>query len=96
MGPAGVLAVAPCTTSRQVRAIVVAAREFAAEWTELRSIFQSKLFGHVLRPPLQVLLLLLRQSLESRGACHRLAAQPGQHKGLADEPPAAMRSCTCS
>ena len=70
MGPAGVLAVAPGTTSRQVRAIVAAAREFAAEWTELRSIFQSKLLGHVLRPPLQVLLLLLRPSLESTSACH--------------------------
>ena len=54
MGPAGVLAVAPGTTSRHVRAIVAAAKEFAAEWAELRSIFQSKLFAHVLRPPLQV------------------------------------------
>lgn len=63
VGPAGVLAVIPGTTSKQLKAIVAAARAFAAEWIELRSIFQSKLFGHVLRPPLQVCPHLLTVSL---------------------------------
>ncbi|KAK9844937.1 hypothetical protein WJX74_008894 [Apatococcus lobatus] len=68
VGPAGVLAVAPGTTSRQLRAIVAAAREFAAEWTELRSIFQSKLFGHVLRPPLQSHVEELESKANAAGA----------------------------
>ncbi|KAK9866369.1 hypothetical protein WJX84_005962 [Apatococcus fuscideae] len=68
VGPAGVLAVIPGTTSKQLKAIVAAARAFAAEWIELRSIFQSKLFGHVLRPPLQSAVEELESKASEAGA----------------------------
>ncbi|KAK9812930.1 hypothetical protein WJX72_005929 [[Myrmecia] bisecta] len=53
VGPAGVLALQPHISRADVEAWVADAREFAAEWVEMRSVFQSKLFGQVLRHPLQ-------------------------------------------
>ncbi len=54
VGPAGVLAL-PAHVTRSVLEVMLSdAREFVAEWLEMRPVFQHRLFGQCLRPPLQV------------------------------------------
>ena len=54
VGPAGVLAL-PAQVTRPVLEVMLSdAREFVAEWLEMRPVFQHRLFGQCLRPPLQV------------------------------------------
>ena len=54
VGPAGVLAL-PAHVTRPVLEVMLSdAHEFVAEWLEMRPVFQHRLFGQCLRPPLQV------------------------------------------
>ena len=54
VGPAGVLAL-PAHVTRPVLEVMLSdAREFVADWLEMRPVFQHRLFGQCLRPPLQV------------------------------------------
>ncbi len=54
VGPAGVLAL-PAHVTRPVLEVMLSdAREFVAEWLEMRPVFQHRLLGQCLRPPLQV------------------------------------------
>ena len=54
VGPAGVLAL-PAHVTRSVLEVMLSdAQEFVAEWLEMRPVFQHRLFGQCLRPPLQV------------------------------------------
>ena len=57
VGPAGVLALPPCITRPTLEAMLSEARDFVAEWLEMRPVFQHRLFGQCLRPPLQVHLI---------------------------------------
>lgn len=45
----GAFALDPAVGLQRLRAILAAACDFAAEWAELRSVFQSRLYGCVLR-----------------------------------------------
>ena len=54
VGPAGVLALPPHITRTMLQAMLAEARDFVAEWQEMRPVFQHRLFGQCLRPPLQV------------------------------------------
>ena len=54
VGPAGVLALPPHITRPILEAMLTEARDFVAEWQEMRPVFQHRLFGQCLRPPLQV------------------------------------------
>ena len=54
VGPAGVLALPPHITRPTLEAMLTEARDFVAEWQEMRPVFQHRLFGQCLRPPLQV------------------------------------------
>ena len=54
VGPAGVLALPPYITRPILEAMLTEARDFVAEWQEMRPVFQHRLFGQCLRPPLQV------------------------------------------
>ncbi len=53
VGAAGVLALGADVTRGAAAAWIAEAVEFAAEWTELRGVFQSRLFGVCVRSPLQ-------------------------------------------
>ena len=53
VGAAGVLALDTGVTRVQAAGWIAEAREFAAEWAELRAVFQSRLFGVCVRSPLQ-------------------------------------------
>ena len=54
VGPAGVLALPAHVTRRVLEVMLSDAREFVADWLEMRPVFQHRLFGQCLRPPLQV------------------------------------------
>ena len=54
VGPAGVLALAEHVTRPKLEGMLADAKEFAAEWLEMRPVFQNRLFGHCMRAPLQV------------------------------------------
>ena len=54
MGAAGVLAIPADVDSGQVLAMIGDAREFAAEWAELRAVLRNRLHGYCLRAPLKV------------------------------------------
>lgn len=54
VGPAGVLALPLHVTRPILQAMLAEARDFVAEWQEMRPVFQHRLFGQCLRPPLQV------------------------------------------
>lgn len=45
----GAFALDPAVGPQRLQAILAAACDFAAEWAELRSVFQSRLYGCVLR-----------------------------------------------
>lgn len=53
MTAAGVLAIEPATPVPTLLAALSAARQFVAEWAELRAVHQHKLCGTLLQPPLQ-------------------------------------------
>lgn len=53
VGPAGVLALSQHVDSNLLESMLADAREFAAEWLEMRPVFQNRLFGQCLRAPLQ-------------------------------------------
>lgn len=54
VGPVGVLALPPNVTRPMLEAMLADAREFVADWLEMRPVFQHRLFGQCLRAPLQV------------------------------------------
>ena len=54
VGAAGVLALDAGVTRAQAAGWIAEAREFAAEWSELRAVFQNRLYGVCVRSPLQV------------------------------------------
>lgn len=54
MGPAGVLALADHVTRPLLEGMLTDAKEFVAEWLEMRPVFQHRLFGQCMRAPLQV------------------------------------------
>ena len=74
VSPAGVLAMASHITRPVLQIMLADAREFVADWLEMRPVFQHRLFGHCLRPPLQVLkrLLVLTYSERNNSFKHRL------------------------
>ena len=59
VGPAGVLALADHVTRLLLEGMLADAREFVAEWLEMRPVYQHRLFGQCLRAPLQVYTLSL-------------------------------------
>ena len=68
VGPAGVLAL-PAHVTRPVLEVMLSdAREFVAEWLEMRPVFQHRLFGQCLRPSLQVQI-----HLQGHNRCKMLA-----------------------
>lgn len=58
VGPAGPLALDAAVTPDMLQAMLAEARDFVADWLELRPVFQHRLHGQCLRPPLQVMCLL--------------------------------------
>lgn len=58
VGPAGVLALADHVTRPLLEGMLADAREFVAEWLEMRPVYQHRLFGQFLRAPLQVCSIL--------------------------------------
>ena len=53
-GQAGLLALPGWVTAPVLAQLLQEARDFAAEWVELRALHQNKLCGRCLRAPLQV------------------------------------------
>ncbi|KAK9843831.1 hypothetical protein WJX81_008228 [Elliptochloris bilobata] len=68
VGAAGVLALDAGVTRAQAAGWIAEAREFAAEWAELRAVFQSRLFGVCVRSPLQEVLAELEAAAANAGA----------------------------
>lgn len=54
VGQAGLLALGPGVSAEEVEGWIGEARDFAAEWGELRAVHQNQLAGTPLRCPLQV------------------------------------------
>lgn len=54
VGPQGVLAVPSSVSRQQLERMICHAREFAAEWTELRAVLRNRLSGFCLQAPLKV------------------------------------------
>lgn len=54
MGAAGVLALPDHVTRPLLEGMLSDAKEFVAEWLEMRPVFQHRLFGQCMRAPLQV------------------------------------------
>ncbi|KAL0027354.1 hypothetical protein WJX79_003195 [Trebouxia sp. C0005] len=71
VGPVGVLAL-PAHVTRPVLEVMLSdAREFVAEWLEMRPVFQHRLFGQCLRPPLQEMIEEVQQQATAEGAFGR-------------------------
>ena len=67
VGPAGVLALPAHVTRRVLEVMLSDAREFVADWLEMRPVLQHRLFGQCLRPPLQVQRPARSQYVQSSG-----------------------------
>lgn len=61
VGPAGVLALADHVTRPMLEGMLADARDFVAEWLEMRPVYQHRLFGQCLRAPLQVCTITFHQ-----------------------------------
>lgn len=87
MTAAGVFAIAPGTSLATLRAALAAARQFVAEWVELRAVHQHKLSGLLLQPPLQDAVAALASTEDAEGALGVGVQRYGQGGGMLKPPP---------